>query len=254
MDNLPLDAVAQFLYRAFRAGLIKRRPEQGPHLVLAASLQVNTMEYSTKTARRHFRESWPALSRRAKELQYNTKLDTYCRTQEALRGIVDHYSRNPTTHAEKEQADDLELLDLEVVAVKPNRLCSTFAFHPMLGFKRQSQKESIAHGCASTLLKFGEIRNDRHKADFLNAWRVRAKSVPKLAEWDEAFDRLAKKDEFEQSGVCWLTERPCPFALQSLEKFRKDDASGATLADTTVDEVADIHRVCMEPTTHLRPI
>jgi hypothetical protein len=38
-----------------------------------------------------------------------------------------------------------------VVTVKPEWLCSTFGFHPMLGFRRRKQAESIAHGCAMTL-------------------------------------------------------------------------------------------------------
>lgn len=256
MDNLPLDAVAQFLHRAYKARLIEKKPVQGPHLIIAASLQVNTPEYSTSLARKHFQESWLALGRRAKELQYNTKLDTYRRTQGALRGIVKHYRKNApiTTESSKTKKDDLEILDLEVVAVKPNRLCSTFAFHPMLGFKRNSQKESIAHGCASTLLTFGAIRNNKYKAEYLNAWRIRHNSVPEMAEWNDAFDELADKDEFERAGQCWLTKRPCPFARQSLNKFEGDGIGDAKLEKTTIEEVADIHRICMEPATHLRPI
>jgi hypothetical protein len=38
-------------------------------------------------------------------------------------------------------------LPIKVLAVKPQCLCDTFAFHPMLGIRREDQATNIAHGC-----------------------------------------------------------------------------------------------------------
>ncbi len=263
MDNLPIDAITQFLYRASIAGLISRQPADGPHLVVAASLQVKAQRYALASTRREFRESWITLRRRAKELQYNTKIDIYQQTEEALRKLDEHYrkldSENPSYEKEKGEKGGFKLLNLEVVTVKPDRLCGTFAFHPMLGFRRQSQKESIAHGCASTLLRFGEIKSDSEKRDYLRGWRVDEDKVPDKHKWADAFDKVANDiDKIRDEGRCWLTGRPCPFSRQHLkalvDRIPDDVKVRETLHDKTQDEVADIHELCLRKKTHLRTI
>src|SRR5207247_1138142 len=95
--------------------------------------------------------NWPALLRRTRQLGYNKKLEVYAATQADLRAIF--------AISEQEQRPSAwQPLDLEVVMVRPKWLCGTFAFHPMLGFRRANQAASIAHGCASTLARLGELR------------------------------------------------------------------------------------------------
>src|SRR6266568_3092759 len=149
MDNLPLDGVAQFLHQAAKPEgqlkLIARRPQVGsvpvPHLLFTASLEVDPEPLSGQRLQATC-ASWPTLAMRARQFSYNKKLDWFTESQRDLRRIfVAAGSQAPWTP-----------LDLEVVTVKPRWLCGTFAFHPMLGFRRAKQAASIAHGCASTLM------------------------------------------------------------------------------------------------------
>ena len=194
---------------------------------------------------------------RAKELQYNTKIDIYQQTQESLRKLDKYYRE--LQDKDKPTKRKFKQLDLEVVTVKPDTLCKTFAFHPMLGFKRQSQKESIAHGCAGTLLRFGEIKNDTNKTDYLSGWRINKDNVPDSDKWADAFDKAAGDiDWLKKEGRCWLTKRKCPYAKKHLEALieEMDDDTKAkeTLHEKTLEEVNDIHETCLIPETHLRDI
>jgi hypothetical protein len=84
MDNLPLDAVMQFLTRAAEprdmkdeeVAIIKEKPLH-PHLIIAASLEVSAPQYMLAYTRRQLQQSWLSLRKRAKQLGYNRKLETY---------------------------------------------------------------------------------------------------------------------------------------------------------------------------------
>jgi predicted acylesterase/phospholipase RssA len=210
MDNLPLDAVVEFLDDAAGAGLVERRPRFAadggvPHLLLAASLEpaIPSLEGPRDVA--HLARFWPRVSGRAAKLQYNKKLDIYAGAQRAVRDIL--------TTAKVEHS---ALLDLEVVPVKPEWLCSTFGFHPMLGFRRSRQAASIAHGCATTLLALARVeRQENGRGSLWTAsWGIRLGSLPETVP-DEGvpLELVAPREP----GHCWL--RPgelCPFSGEGL--------------------------------------
>jgi predicted acylesterase/phospholipase RssA len=231
MDNLPIDAVAQFLTRAAHKEikLINPTPVQ-PHLIVAASLEVNARD-STPFERIALQNSWPALFRRTRELGYNLKLDSYARAESRLRQIARLYPGEPR---------EIEPIDLEVVAVKPEWLCNTFGFHPMLGFRRDRQKRSIAHGCASTLLRFAGV-----DAKCLKGWGIEENRVPRVKDWRAAFNaeggRLTSDDS--NDSRCWLRPDPdlklrCPFSSSELRKAEP------ALPEETIKELSGIHREC----------
>jgi len=98
MDNLPLDAVAEFLYTASLGGRIAARPsidgQDVPHLLFSASLEpvvpkLDQGQIDTLCA------DWPTLLGRTRKLGYNKKLDDFQETQRALRKI---YAETPENH------------------------------------------------------------------------------------------------------------------------------------------------------------
>jgi hypothetical protein len=262
-DNLPVDAVAQFLERASSADLIQGRPP-APHLVVAASLEVKAPEYVLEFTRQQLKQSWRVLGKRAKSLGHNRKLDAYADAQDRLRVIARRLT------SEQRRALSFRPVDLKVVAVKPDWLCGTFSFHPMLGFTRTRQAQSIAHGCASTLLRFATVRRDlKRESDehlsWLRSWNLKIGDVPDVINWPEAFAQRAKYVG-GVPGECWLRKgRQCPFSADALKQLNADlrarAAAGEKLA-TNSGEVSDemiagldeIYRVCPERDTHLRKI
>jgi hypothetical protein len=245
MDNLPMDAIARFLDRAARVGrrasrsIIKPDPRT-PHLIVGASLEVNAPNYELEFTRRRLRRSWLALQRRAKQLRYNTKLDAYEFAEHALRAIRDHAANCLLPRATRAE----QLVSIELVPIKPNWLCGTFAFHPMLGFRRINQARSIAHGCATTLLKFAAMHGDRGSQP-LEDWGIQQNALPKHERWSTLFTRSGPP---ERDGKCWLRDCACPFSRKSLSDPRLG------LESTVIDEVSKIHSVCPRPETHLRKI
>jgi predicted acylesterase/phospholipase RssA len=281
-DNLPLDAVAEFLYEASKAGIITRRPAKGrlPHLLLATSLEPRleslsavelekeiqtappgkkeALERKRAWAERRGKElerNWPALYRRASRLKYNLKLDVFTSAQQALRDIVQH-RKDPT-------GDAFEPLDLEVIAVKPAWLPGTFAFHPMMGFRRERQARSIAHGCRTTLLKLGELYHgtDAHPA-WGDAWGLDRKRLPQADVVAADPVPLVAPKHVPGSGDCWIRPNtPCPFAARQVREAlmsatpHKDEpkydlAPGDM--DRTVAELEKIYVLCGEAETHQR--
>jgi predicted acylesterase/phospholipase RssA len=198
MDNLPLDAVANFLNEARYQHRLNPRPMVAgnavPHLLFTGSLEISP-EKLTDDGAAAISRYWMRTRRRATQLKYNTKIDNYARSQRALRRI---YNAAPA-------AARYVPLDLEVVAVKPNWLCETFAFHPMLGFRRKEQARSIAHGCKTTLAKFNKLR-EQH-ASWLNAWGVQPPQG-----WSDAPVTRGKAP-----GECWYRrDCLCPFSERGL--------------------------------------
>ena len=276
MDNLPVDAIARFLYRAAELKMVAPRPAAAPHLIIGASLEVNAPPYSLTYTRERFKASWLALSKRAGQLRYNTKLQTYSFAQQAIR----HLLKDGDSQA-KQKGGRESLLGIELVAIKPNWLCGTFAIHPMLGFKRERHIRSIAHGCASTLLELARVRKEHigqrmREAEktkkryqpaptWLEHWGIAEDRLPEYKKWDVLFDELAAKEKatklerkkprkqadspesLEAASKCWL--RPdctCPFSRWKLASLRP------ALEPELIDEVSRVHTLCAQAKTHLR--
>jgi hypothetical protein len=231
-DNLPLDAVAQFLHRASLAGIVAKRPRNGqvPHLLLCASLEPR-LTVLTHGEQEALCYNWPGLWRRAGQLGYNKKIDLYREIQQAIRQVM---------RAGIPNAANWTPLDLEVVAIKPEWLCNTFAFHPMLGFRRQRQAMSMAHGCASTLLELARPRDDDESGSWRTGWGIDEDRLPEasVAERDDPYVPLqAGKDK------CWFQPAmTCPFSRTGL--------AGLGLPETTLREVANIYTLCGKHETH----
>lgn len=259
MDNLPFDAVAEFLHHASHERLVARRPVSGgrpiPHLVFAASLEVDPphLEGASLDGLRH---NWWAMFHRAQQLGYNQKLTIYRRAQRALRAF-DRQSPYPpfvpnadlVPPAPGAGAQRYTPLDVEVVTVKPRWLCGTFAFHPMLGFRKEEQARSIAHGCASTLIQLARFRDapDPLESDpaaaheeWIQVWGVADGTLPprSVAERDDPFEPCRT-----DPGNCWF--RPgvvCPFATAN--------ARARGLPEQTARAVGRIYEVCGQRPTH----
>jgi predicted acylesterase/phospholipase RssA len=230
MDNLPLDAVASFLNTARNARRVRARPRASgdgvPHLLFTGSLEIASPTMSDDEASELTR-SWRRTRKRSKELTYNNKIDNYAKAQHALRRIY--------TSADSGQRR-YEPLDLEVVAVKPQWLCGTFAFHPMLGFRRADQAKSIAHGCKTTLKQFATLSNEH--ADWLAAWNVAAPQS-----WHDEPDSASKA-----KGHCWYRKGcVCPFSDQGIS-----GAGGEPIKLETRRELRTIYEWCGKASTHER--
>ena len=242
MDNLPLDAVVKFLDRASENGRIAARPlcrgHETPHLLFSASLET-TPSRLTRTELEHICNNWPALWKRARTLGYNKKLDGYTDVQRAIRVIHRQVMRDQ--EAGKRRAPVRKPLDLEVVTVRPNWLCGTFAFHPMLGFRRKRQAASIAHGCASTLLELARRRKDKEERPWLAGWGIDEDKLPTA---EQAFaENPYLAPEGAGKGACWFRQNAmCPFSAQELEKLK--------LKPRTQAELEQIHELCGKPETH----
>ncbi|HEX9895308.1 MAG TPA: patatin-like phospholipase family protein, partial [Gemmatimonadales bacterium] len=234
MDNLPLDAVAHFLRVASEPelGIVARRPRyQGhdvPHLLFSASLEIIPVEPTERELNRYLTE-WPVVWRRARQLRYNKKLELYALAQRALRDIW---------NAGTDGGGGWKPVDLEVVMVRPRWLPGTFGFHPMLGFRRQRQAESIAHGCATALLELA--RTARRHPEWAAGWGLDPDRLPGDP---PATDRDPIVPGEAQRGHCWF--RPgavCPFSEERL---------GATgLPKRTIEELSKIYAACGRPETH----
>jgi predicted acylesterase/phospholipase RssA len=233
MDNLPLDAVAQFLHHASRGGLVARRPVLGkdhvPHLLFAASLERRSRPPGREEVSA-MQKNWPALQRRATQLRYNRKLEGYASAQRSVRAIVQALP--------PETGGAFEPVDLEVMTVIPRWLCGTFGFHPMLGFRRARQAESIAHGCASTLVELGRRALDQPA--WASGWGIDRAAVPGR----QYVDREDPLDPLDApAGRCWL--RPhvaCPFSRERVEP--------TGVPARTVAELEQIHLACRRRSTH----
>jgi predicted acylesterase/phospholipase RssA len=244
IDNLPIDAIAQFLHRAAKreVGLVARTPP-APHLIVAASLEVSAPPYALAFTRRRFRSSWVALRARAKQLSYNNKLDMYGHVEDALRRIDTYVAKRPDKYGRVES----DLVHMQLMAIKPNWLCGTFAFHPMLGFRREKQARSIAHGCASTLLQFAKSESEG-MGKHLRHWGVDARTLPRVTTWSAAFERLKESQPNPRNSRCWLRDCECPFSRTYLEQHKP------ALPGSLVNEVARIHELCGQRESHLRAV
>jgi predicted acylesterase/phospholipase RssA len=236
MDNLPIDAVLNVLRNASSAdpgeGLVVRRPTSDsgapiPHLAFAASLEPELEAITRSDALSALETYWPALRTRAKQLGYNCKLDNYRDAAFEISRLHDQFQ--PWLNGVPQQT----AINLEIAALKPRWLCGTFAFHPMLGYRRAKQAESIAHGCALTLLKFREYTKEEHTDAWLDAWGIDRAELPVATTLDEAQARwkTRKPKPKQEVGDCWLREGKCPFSkLRSRSSIRRWSPAGSSRA------------------------
>jgi hypothetical protein len=237
MDNLPLDAVTQFMFQASRGHLIAARPVPNgvsvPHLLFSASLEVHQGALTPREVS-PLQDDWLTLTRRTRVLKYNKKLQGYAAAQRAVRDIW-------STQGVARSDAALVPVDLEVATVIPNWLCGTFAFHPMLGFRRAHQAESIAHGCASTLIAIGRLVHEH--PDWTAGWGIDPSQVPSQSDVTQDDPYAQLKDHLTPRGRCWL--RPsidCPFGRSRLEQ--------TGLLPQTMIELERIHLACRREKTH----
>jgi predicted acylesterase/phospholipase RssA len=261
MDNLPLDPVVRFMKNASEtgAGLLRRRPSN-PHLILTASLErrVNDIPLDDEKLG-SFDRDWRALTRRVTELQYNRKVMVFTKAQRHFRFIHDHAPRNDVNAP----------LNYVVGTIKPEWLCGTFAFHPMLGFSQVKQAGSIAHGCAMTLATLSLLA-ERSDAD---RWGIQMGPIePKgfcsapyvEMENDDFLDEKVPPDRIvsteylnnlcpdqrlakTECGHCWFRRGVvCPFSPQGLQKW------DGNFPQATRRALTMIYDLCGQASTHLR--
>ncbi len=241
MDNLPLDAVARFLNNAAQNNLIVPNPEtvRGPvpHLLFSASLQTDCGKLD-KAAARELENNWYSLLGRTRRLGYNKKLEMYEEAQRAIRKIK-------RIEPEKKRTDEsLIPLDMEVLTIRPQWLCGTFAFHPMLGFRRRKQARSIAHGCASTIEKISQFASDSDQKFWLEGWGVDTKNLPEPKERQcKSRFRPIKQPVDGKTGGCWYCpQATCTFSCEAMDEQK--------LPDSVADAVRMIYEECGRSETH----
>jgi hypothetical protein len=146
------------------------------------------------------------------EMKFNNKIDDFVRVQRELRNI----KRQRIERGEGDQSNPLEI---EVLAVKPEWLCGMFGFHPMLGFRRERQAASIAHGCYQTL---NAVRNfpDSFADGESRTAEQRTEIQQALVEWGFNLETLrevavsqGKGASCRDEGRCWhYPNLECPFS------------------------------------------
>jgi predicted acylesterase/phospholipase RssA len=255
MDNLPLGAVVEYLWGKDAASRYERRPKV-PHLILTATLEPEKADWTAKEDVEKL--GWAKLNARATQLRYNGKIDKFQQGQRIIRRIIKERSDKGDPDVD---SPDLPL-NLDVLAVKPQWLCGTFAFHPMLGFSRKKQTESIAHGCASTIGAVADHFDPDNTAHAIDADSLRKWAVGRGIALDQLPERLdpersgalrygpARLSEIEQQqGACWFRRadpqtgrRPiCPFHPKS---------PAASEGGELDDELHAIYLVCGRRKTH----
>lgn len=268
MDNLPLDPLVRSLENKAKAcdrsGFSRRPQWEGkpvPHLVLTASLEIDPPALAEQKLQ-ETASSWMRLYTRANQLSYNSKIDKFKAAQDGFDLLYDRPQRDQNLDPA------FEPLHLKVITIKPRWLCKTFGFHPVLGFSREQQAQSIAHGCASTFVHFAELQGKEQEGRWLRAWqsRQRPQSVPPDQFDDAAIDQIyqnptrspdARGLPAKPAGECWFRHgQLCPFSQQALEHVtldRADDDSDGCKAERekiVKQELQQIYVQCGLPQTH----
>jgi predicted acylesterase/phospholipase RssA len=239
MDNLPLGAVIDYLWGKDAATRYERRPDV-PHLILTATLEPEKADWTKRADLDSL--CWTDIRARAGQLRYNGKIDKFQGGQRDIRRILKQRTQEGDSDV---RAADIPL-NLDVLAVKPKWLCGTFAFHPMLGFSREKQAESIAHGCASTICAVADHFDANNKAhavdvDALRGWAMgRGIALGQLPERIHhgtdgvlGFGPARLSEEEQKQGFCWFRKvdpatgkRPiCPFHSESTSCEKRDEVS-----------------------------
>lgn len=244
LDNLPINSVVDYLYAAAQSTIVLRPAGQKPHLVLTASLEPETVPLQDDDAE-HVGRSWPVARRRAVRLRYNQKAGRFRDAQRDLRFLYDRYG---SRYDPGSGPVGLDTLDVEVVIVKPQWLCDTFGFHPMLGFRRKKQAASIAHGCAATFQTIARIidpqTDEDKKSDRrwpASAWKMKVDDILTA-------DARTLKPKTRTDGMCHFRENsPCPFAKDVL-----NDVPVSEITEVSKRELQEIYRLCGRAETHQR--
>lgn len=255
MDNLPLGAVVDYLWGKNASAEYERRPAV-PHLILTATLEPEKADWSERDDLGEL--SWMEIRSRATQLRYNGKIDKFQKTQRDIRRIL---QRRQSENDPDMQSPDLPL-NLDVLAVKPKWLCGSFAFHPMLGFSRQKQAESIAHGCASTICAIANHFDPAQTAHAVDPAELRDWATGRGIALDQLPPRTEAKisgalgygpvklsEEEQQQGFCWFRnadpktgKRPvCPFHPRS---------PASTEGEELGPELHKIYLACGQRSTH----
>lgn len=255
MDNLPLGAVVDYLWGKNATAEYERRPAV-PHLILTATLEPEKADWGQREDLGGL--SWMDIRSRATQLRYNGKIDKFQKTQRDIRRILQiRQSENDPDM----QSPDLPL-NLDVLAVKPKWLCGSFAFHPMLGFSRQKQAESIAHGCASTICAIANHFDPSQTAHAVDPTELRDWAKGRGIALDQLPERTHPEtsgalgygpvpltDEEQRQGFCWFRnvdpktgKRPvCPFHPASPASTESEEVS---------PELHKIYLACGHRSTH----
>lgn len=238
MDNLPLDAVAKFIHSVAEESIVARRPivngVEVPHLLFTASLEADPDSDIDVSG---LAKDWRQAVKRTKQLAFNRKIDSYRSAQHHLRAL--YHSRQQAGSGGAQFG--FIPADLEIVDVRPQWLCSTFAFHPMMGFRRQRQAESIAHGCASTIVKLQRMVSDQGTRPWAKAWGI--------LETGTGVQGLQPRTDISlESGNCvFRDDALCPFSPKALGKL------GERVLPETKGQLEQIYYACRRGGTHERP-
>ena len=82
----------------------------------------------------------------------------------------------------------------------------------MLGFRKIMQAQSIAHGCAATLLTFAS------SSQYAEPWGLNKEAIPKVSDFDTALYELKKSRRVFRKSGCWLQNKKCPYSRIELDK------------------------------------
>jgi predicted acylesterase/phospholipase RssA len=248
-DNLPLHSVARFLAAASDQGSTTRRPRLNgrpvPHLLLTASLEPKWSRLSDEEAAAHAL-SWLKVHKRTAQLRWNRKVDSFAKAQHDIRNIWNSGAGQR----------DWTPIDLEVITIKPEWLPPTFGFHPMLGFRRSRQAESIAHGCASTMAKLAHIGAIGPESGA--GWRAEdwgfsvADILPQTVEWNPTHRGEPWTREPLLTPVATVTEQDGDPNLQGRCWFRGHARCPffSDGADSHARELNAIYTACGDERTH----
>jgi len=255
MDNLPLGAVVEYLWGKDGNAIYARRPTV-PHLILTATLEPERADWTNRKDLGQL--SWHAIRKRTKQLRYNGKIGKFQQGQRDIRRIIQQRAaeNDPDIHS-------LDLpLNLDVLAVKPRWVCGSFAFHPMLGFSRDRQIGSIAHGCASTICAVADhFQSSRqvHAVDSeaLRKWAlgrgIRLDQLPERGTQDVegplAYGPAPLTATEQAAGQCWF-RRPDPATgLRPICPFHSKSPA-ANDGEEVSPELQKIYFACGNRSTH----
>jgi len=270
-DNLPIIPVYRFLFYEGYLKSLKLRPsvdskkegqkQPRPHLLFTASLEPKKTELGQEDLKR-IAECWPSLKIRVNQLKYNVKVDSHRRTQADLRKIQAALEKKSAV-TKTDVSPSFELPDLHVSCVKPEWLPGTFAFHPMLGFKRKRQAQSIAHGCASTLAHL-HCEHEDNKG-WTSHWWNHLELHPDVCAREKGADIsfvLNPRPADTEGNCCFVKGKKCPFsryeierveeALREEEPCKKDRDPFDPLGKETIVALNEIYRQCGKKKTHQR--
>jgi predicted acylesterase/phospholipase RssA len=274
MDNLPLYGAAQFFAaahdhagkpgsegplhaRAIRSPRVRldangrRVAANGPgsdvrvpHLLIPGSLEPERFPLEPEEEER-LAQDWVNVRNEAACIAFNQKVATFAKAQRDFRALHAAPRANGTAW---------EPVDLHVATVKARWLCGSFAFHPMLGFERRRQAQSIAHGCAMTIARLWRAGHDHPtwKAGWgLGLDDVDRATLPKPGDCPDEDTAALLKPASRSGGGCWFRTRSvCPFSKQALAALNARLEPERRLDPQVVTALDRIYVECGKRSTH----